>query len=882
MTNPGLQEIFAAFKRGATVLTANSRLSRHLRASFDRQMAASGLLSWPTPEALPFASWASSFWQEHGDEPVLAMTASYVLWERALDQDSAERKWPGGVARTSYEAYGLIKEYGIRLPDEIYLTEEAKALKIWMSSYSAEIRSLGCLDNADVLHKVKGLITKGAPVPKEVVLAGFDETSPAVSSIIVALKSKGTNVCFWPGENFGAAAKEVSVLAFADEREEVIQAARWARATIAPGMTIGFIAPGLEGYRDIILKEFSAELNPASVLPGEEAREVFNISLGRPLSDEPLVSIAIDMLSINEGDSELGKLFSILRSPYFSVGNRVEVAKLDFRLKKENRTAINLWELKRLLRDHAFEKRLDAWTRWLKDSGRKELPSAWARSFTGLLKEAGWLGGMDLSSKEFQAHKAWNACLERLSTLDAVLGRVKRAEAAATLAKIARESIHQPETPECNIQVLGLLESTGISFDRLWILGCHEHALPMEPSPNPFIPIWIQKEANLPRSSSERELEFARRASRRLLQSAPVVNVSYPIISDQRERRVSPFFSPFPAAELNFASSARLADSVRESRTEEAPLETPIPVSETEKPFIRGGTAILKNQSMCPFRAFAIHRLNAVAVPETELGITQMERGNIVHAALKLFWEKVENSERLRELKESGQLDSYIESLAEKALEDAKLPSSLQARFRELERKRLVAVISGWLSVELSRGASFRVKALEAEKEIEIGGLKIRGKVDRIDELEDGKEVVIDYKTGEPSRYDWLTDRPKDPQLLIYSSTGGFEAISFAKIAPGDCGFVGIARNEVLPRVKPYDSDSFFKKKAEDRDWDALMEFWRETLCSLAADFLSGNAEVDPNGGTEKNDSACRYCELTPLCRITETGIIIGEEDEDS
>lgn len=60
------------------------------------------------------------------------------------------------------------------------------------------------------------------------------------------------------------------------------------------------------------------------------------------------------------------------------------------------------------------------------------------------------------------------------------------------------------------------------------------------------------------------------------------------------------------------------------------------------------------------------------------------------------------------------------------------------------------------------------------------------------------------------------------------------------------------------------------------------MEFWRETLCSLANDFLSGNAAVDPNGGTEKNDSACRYCELTPLCRIMETGIVIGEEDEDS
>lgn len=879
MTDERLKEIFAAFKRGATVLTANSRLSRRLRASFDRHMAASGLLSWPTPEVMPFASWASSYLQEHGDEPVLGATAALALWEKVLDQGNPERSWPGGVAKASFEAYGLIKEYGIRLPEEIYLTEEAKALKNWISSYSDALRSIGCLDDTDVFSKVKGLISKGAPVPREIVLAGFDETSPVVSSIIVALKSKGTNVCFWPGEE-GIEAKEASVLAFADETEEVVQAARWARKTIAPGITIGFIAPQLERYRDIILREFSAELNPASVLPGVDAREVFNISLGRPLSEEPLISIALDMLSIGENEAELAKLSSILRSPYFPTGGKTDIARIDFNLRKENRTAIGLWELKKLLRGHALEKKVDAWTAWLKDTGKKELPSAWARSFTGLLRDAGWLGGMELSSKEYQAHKAWNNCLEKLSTLDAVLGRIKRTEAASILSKIARESMHQPETPECNIQVLGLIESTGISFDRLWILGCHEHALPMEPSPNPFIPIWLQKEARLPRSSSERELEFARCASKRLLQSAPAVNVSYPLISEQKERRVSPFFNSFPIAQLNMQRSARLADAVRHAMTENALPEAPVPVSDAEKAIIRGGTSILKNQSMCPFRAFAIHRLNAVAVPETELGITHKERGNIVHAALRLFWEKVETSERLRELKDKGELEGYIESLAQKALDEAKLPSNLRARFRELERKRLISIISGWMAVELSRDVSFRVKALEAEKEIEIGGLRIKGKVDRIDEIDGGKEAVIDYKTGEASRYDWLTGRPRDPQLLIYSSAGGFEAITFAKMAPGESGFVGIARDGVLPRVRPYDEDSFFKRKADGRDWDALMEFWKETLVALAKDFLSGNAAVDPNGGTEGSESACRYCELTALCRITETGLVI-DKDED-
>jgi len=60
------------------------------------------------------------------------------------------------------------------------------------------------------------------------------------------------------------------------------------------------------------------------------------------------------------------------------------------------------------------------------------------------------------------------------------------------------------------------------------------------------------------------------------------------------------------------------------------------------------------------------------------------------------------------------------------------------------------------------------------------------------------------------------------------------------------------------------------------------MAFWKETLSALAEDFLKGNAAADPNNGTEGSGSACMYCELTALCRITETGLIIEKEDEDS
>ena len=48
----------------------------------------------------------------------------------------------------------------------------------------------------------------------------------------------------------------------------------------------------------------------------------------------------------------------------------------------------------------------------------------------------------------------------------------------------------------------------------------------------------------------------------------------------------------------------------------------------------------------------------------------------------------------------------------------------------------------------------------------------------------------------------------------------------------------------------------------------ATIENWRQTLYQLMADFLAGNAAVDPKGGTAICESS--YCDLQPLCRVGE------------
>jgi len=878
MYTKAFEKLVLAASRGAAVLTVNARLTRHLASEYDLAMRRSGATAWPTPVVMPFLTWVASLWEEHAETPALSGLRARVLWERVVSADPLSEGLPSGVARDSYEGYRLSIEYGLKLPEDIYLTEEAKALKRWSALYEAELRRLGFVSEARLPMEARRLIERGAPVPGEVVLAGFDELSPAVSSIAAALQSRGTRVVLWPAPDELPAPGETAVVRCGDEDDEVEAAARWVRAVYRPGRRIGVIVPGLEGYRRRIVREFTAELSPAAVLPGSSSPAAFNISLGSPLSEDPLVASALAIISMGGGKAASSELAAALGTPFFAGEDKEAFDRLDLRLRQENRLEASLFEAAGMLSGGAA-RRLGEWIAWLKGAARKQPASAWAKDFTSLLGRTGWLKGMKLASGEFQALSAWNKALESFASLDDVLGRISRGEAALRLKSIAKETVHQVETPETGVQVLGLLEATGLWFDHVRVLGCHEYALPAEPSPSPFIPLPVQAFARLPHSTSERELEFAAAVTRRLLSSAPSIVVSWPRVSEDRELRVSPFFSGSAVVIEEPLPSSRLID-MKAELLEDAPPDAPLPVGESELPEIRGGTSILKNQSICPFRAFVVHRLGAVPLPAAELDLKPEARGDILHEAMRLFWEDVRDSRRLAAMKEAGELSGYVESIAAKALEGAKVPPPLSSRFVELERKRLSALLMDWAALELKRGVGFRVKTMELEKELQVGGLLIKGRVDRVDELDGGGELIIDYKTGKNvATKDWLTKRPMEPQLLVYSLGSKPDALSFARVVPGKCRFLGITKEEsTLPGIKRYEEDKF-KADADGLDWEGLMGFWKEALEGLAADFLAGVADVDPNNGP-RDDRACRHCELKILCRISD-GVQADEEDDD-
>ncbi|MDP8979408.1 MAG: PD-(D/E)XK nuclease family protein, partial [Acidobacteriota bacterium] len=267
----------------------------------------------------------------------------------------------------------------------------------------------------------------------------------------------------------------------------------------------------------------------------------------------------------------------------------------------------------------------------------------------------------------------------------------------------------------------------------------------------------------------------------------------------------------------------------------------------------RGGTSLLRDMAACPFRAFARYRLEARPLEESSPGLTPREKGSALHKTLELIWKELGDQRRLLEMTPLELRDAITRG-ARTALDQ--LGPGIG---RTLEQIRLESLLHDWLELEKTR-APFAVLTPETECVAEIGGLRLRTRVDRVDQLEDGRRILLDYKTGEVKTGGWSGDRPDEPQLPLYCA-GSFEPLAGAalvQIQAGTLGFRGILADPgLLPHFKPMKLDTGFLLSEQ-------VEEWRRVLAKLADRFVAGDAEVDPK------PNACDFCKLDALCRVKE------------
>lgn len=288
---------------------------------------------------------------------------------------------------------------------------------------------------------------------------------------------------------------------------------------------------------------------------------------------------------------------------------------------------------------------------------------------------------------------------------------------------------------------------------------------------------------------------------------------------------------------------------------------------------MRGGTSLLQEQSNCPFRAFAIRRLFAAEIRGPNEEIDAIERGNVIDAALQLIWEELKDSRGLLRADLGGVLEDAVDKAMARVLPPDKDPWN--KRIRALEKRRTVELLTEWMRVESIR-QPFHVLGHQLPVEVTLGGLNLRGRLDRLDEI-DGAHVVIDYKTGSCAVSAWQVPRPRLPQLPFYALAMlrqklNLTGVSFAIVRKGELAFKGYLRDkDLLPCNDPA------KRSFEGLTFDEYTGKWEEELERIARSFVQGDAAVDPKSPQGKSGSTCEYCHLTALCRV---GDLVASDSE--
>ena len=861
---------------GGTVLTATKRLARQLLNQFDERQLAAGLSVWASPAILSLDAWLQRQLQLLGGAGgLLSSSQAQCLWEEIIAADAAaagrDLLQVPQAARRARAAHHLLCSHRTEFsPDEA--DDDHLAFLRWRRAYRARLDQSGWLDPADLAGLVARALREGRCTPPgSLVLAGFDDLIPALEQLCTELGGRGCRVDSW--EAPAVPASRCSIHPARDLTDEVRSCARWARLLLEsdPRLQLGVVAPQLNEYQGLVERIFRAELDPPACLTVDDGPETFSLSLGTPLAQEGVVRAALRVLAVGD-PLRLDDIGWLLRSPYLggAASEWGARATADCALRRRGRSE---WRLSALVRALHATPRMAAIVAALQAAGRdarRRLPGVWAEEFAALLERCGWPGERSVGSREFQAVRHFKETLGQLAALDRVAAPMRRGEALSTLSRLAAEMIFQPEGAAGRIQVLGMLEAAGFRFDALWILGLHDGAFPPPPNPNPFIPLAVQSRLRMPHADAARERDFAERLARRLLAAAPVVTVSWPEQIDGAACRPSPLLRGMTAAQLSMAPSC---DPFLLTRAAPCPLEEV--ADERARPLSAarpqsGGTRLLTDQALCPFRAFAHHRLRAEGLTAPDLGLDSQTRGSLVHGVLERFWQQVRSHAALLALGATEQAE-LLAAAAEAALQlqERDLRCTLPARLRALELGRLAAVASSWLAIERAR-PPFRVTAIEQWHLARVGRLQVRTRIDRIDTLADGRLAVIDYKTGQPDPGQWLDPRVTEPQLPLYClelADKQVGAVLFAAVRAREkeCAFKGLARE---PDAWPGLGQAAHEKLLASRGWsgiDAVLAHWRTALPELADSYLDGWAAVDP----VDPDRACRYCDLVTLCRFS-------------
>ncbi|KGP62302.1 endonuclease [Legionella norrlandica] len=824
--------------QGAVVITPNNRLSGAVLKNYFTYCSKKTVIK---PNCLPLNTFLVKAYEHlKFQEPTLELpilfnsTQCQQLW-RKLIKSHPTIIYTEGLLKAVLGAWEYCEQWQINLEDPIFhYTPQTQQFQQWWQIFNKQLQKIPAVHEHQLISCLIDANYQG--FARTIVWMCFDDFNPQQLALQHYLNAQGiAQYRYDLRENHAIP----TVFAAKDDKEEYQQLIVWLEKKLHQGKKqIGVVVPNLEQESHSLLRALLSYFDS----------DLFNISLGQPLSAYPLIAHALVWLSLDNDLLSNHEATLLLQSPYLG------------KAKEEFLQRSHYLQESKLLQNYSFSTKLfienivhpipklAGLLKNMNSYPEKATVDEWIALFQERLNILGFPGDYGLNSENYQCFNRFAMIFDEFRQLNRVSNHFTKAEALETLKLLTGNTIFQAQKNDSPIQILGLLEASGCEFDSLWVMGLTDQCLPQKTRLSPFIPSQLQRELRMPHSLPSRELQFARQILQRLQRGSPETVFSYSQFQEDTPNLPCALITHYPAYNpLPVSSEVNHQTCLIEF---EEHYQVPLIPNEA----ISGGTSLLANQAKCPFKAFAEHRLKAKPSPTTFDGMDEKEKGQLIHKVLELLWQTLGNQGQLLKLN-SAELEQCIDQAIQNSLKPLKQthPQIFSDFIAMVEQTRLKRIILSYLEWEKQR-PPFSIAALEENHSIHLAGLDFKVRVDRLDQV-GSQKWIIDYKSTLPNSKPWNEERPMEPQLLLYALLD--EQINTLLLIQLKTGKI---------KVSGFSDEKLESKEIntlkESESWEEYRQTWLEQLSHLAEEIKNGHCLPLP-----QNLTICQQCDFLNLCR---------------
>ena len=386
--------------------------------------------------------------------------------------------------------------------------------------------------------------------------------------------------------------------------------------------------------------------------------------------------------------------------------------------------------------------------------------------------------------------------------------------------------------PDAQVIILPLSQLLGRPLQAVVLAGCDEARLPVTPvATGP----WTTPQRETIGLALPGDLASAQRAAWHYALETPRLDVLW-----RNSEAGEPVLPNGYVQELCLHPDFLNAGFAADPRVTRLLLSTPLvraKVQAAALPVPRLSATAYNDLRQCPYRFFALRQLGLATAEELDGGVDKRDFGNWLHRVLFHF-------HTANAVLASADTEPAMELWTQKM--DA--AAALATRESGLSEAEFLPFSASWPQVRqgylkwLAQPQNWFFSEGEVWRELQLGPVKLVGKLDRVDRLPNGAMVLLDYKTEpQTTTRKRIKQGPEDTQLPFYAALFDEQAVQGAYLNVSE-------REGTVAFVQP--------------ELVALREQLAEGILEDMQRLADGHWLVAMGQG-----SACDYCAARGLCR---------------